>query len=187
MGENDTIPRICFSDSIKGCLQAIQYYHIGDVITVYEHDFDENDNALITPKKLKTAGLVGDALTNREYWYTKSIVLEPCQYLLEDYDISFDIAFESLNVNDIKSLIVKYINKYNLSIDKSCLSLTEPEVIYQSFMKWMSAKRLDDEQDAFYDEIAELPWAQVKRIQSIKLKPLIKEKETDLDNDIERE
>lgn len=81
-GEDHTIPRVCLSDSVLGCLNSIgmgrllediEYYekfHKSPYspICVYKCIVDTEDKGIIVPEDLVHRGLVPDALKNREYW-----------------------------------------------------------------------------------------------------------------------
>lgn len=72
--ENEKIPRICFSNSIQGCIRAIAGYPKTDYsyvdIVVWEHEFYDNNN-LYDWNYLYVNNFVPDAAVTHEYWYTK--------------------------------------------------------------------------------------------------------------------
>lgn len=90
--ENDTIPRICVSTSLSGCLVAHPsvvyrfvdlaeedpYELMGQLHVLPEHGisgmlfrvyhFEVSEKDVFTPEHLKERGYVGDALLTREHW-----------------------------------------------------------------------------------------------------------------------
>ena len=84
-GEDEKVRRVCFSDSIVGCIRGIQ----GDLkadcadIVVWQHRFDEDDRDLLNWKYLYYRGLVPDAAVTHEYWYLKRIELDGKRYRIE--------------------------------------------------------------------------------------------------------
>ncbi|WP_458459166.1 hypothetical protein [Pseudobutyrivibrio sp.] len=80
--EDRITPRVCFSDSIEGCVNAMgnAQRFIDEktgkaefVLFVFKCNLD--DNNLISWKELYESGRVPDAAINHEYWYTKEIRL----------------------------------------------------------------------------------------------------------------
>lgn len=91
--ENNTIPRVCISDSIVNCLNGLLYYEnyfrkismdsetnyflleegCERILKVYEFEIDEKE--LVFPNYIFKNNLVSDALENNEYWSLKE--LEP--------------------------------------------------------------------------------------------------------------
>lgn len=74
----DTItPRICFAESLEGCLSAIghPFYYPGkpELLTVWEYDTDTR--YCIPPEYLYDKGLVMDSLRTREWWVLQPITL----------------------------------------------------------------------------------------------------------------
>lgn len=109
LDENNTIPRICLSDSIEGCLSAVPwggsrledlFWEEGScLIRIYEFDIkDLNLKNLLPPEYLYSSDLVRDSNITREYWYIDEKLKPSRSYLIEirNYDtywpdiISFD-------------------------------------------------------------------------------------------------
>ena len=71
-GENKEIKRVCLTDSVEHCFQAIascnREIRKGAKFIIKEVDV-EKDELLITPDFLFNEGYVPDALENNEYWY----------------------------------------------------------------------------------------------------------------------
>ena len=74
-GENESIPRVCLSDSIEGCINAIEdnfgNYEDEDraTIIVWESEFSLFDDKLLCWQYLYENDLVPDAALTHEYWY----------------------------------------------------------------------------------------------------------------------
>ena len=119
--ENDTIKRICFSDSIEGCLNLVNWTEnllIKKIILennkscpirVYEFEFDTNDEDLLTPNDIFK--YVPDANLFNEYWYIGNKEIYPTKsYCIEIQD-NFDIGEITLDDG-----ITKYIYR-NIKYD----------------------------------------------------------------------
>ena len=80
--EDETIPRICFSDSITGCINGIgrasEFFGDNDSrdIIVWELEVDPLDENLRSWEYLYEHDLVPDAAITHEYWYLKPLELE---------------------------------------------------------------------------------------------------------------
>lgn len=112
--ENGTIKRICFSDSILGCLRALPEDGNGVgskanqrlkrgvpiVYDVYIIDSEEIKN-IYTPKYLYEKGYVNDSLITNEYWILEEVIAKK-EFRIEIIDIFFD---ESNNE------IIKYVKR----------------------------------------------------------------------------
>lgn len=78
LGENGTLPRICTSTNVLGCIKAFPYRsdlvkkasakHIGAYLVIYE--FYERKKNTLSPKDVYSLG-VSDAIENQEYWIVK--------------------------------------------------------------------------------------------------------------------
>lgn len=82
-GEDKTIPRLCLSSNVDGCLSALPKMHLlggnstyknqytGIFFAVYYFDIPDSSPHLLKPKDIKKK--VSDAIENQEYWYLKPI------------------------------------------------------------------------------------------------------------------
>lgn len=100
--ENNTISRICFSDSVEGCLKAIAGT-IGEnvilkqcltleKIPIYVYGINETliDNKYIkTPIELVENKYVMDAWKNSEYWITKEVKLNYIKTIYLDDEMQY--------------------------------------------------------------------------------------------------
>lgn len=175
-GEDDTIPRICFSSSIEKCIQAIETFpQLGELITVYTFEVDEQDSKLVTPASLFAANLVPDALENQEYWYTKEVSLTGEHHVTTMLHREFLLAWSRINVQDVQKLVQSMIEENNLSFNMND-SIANSEQLYNAFAVWLDKNELYNLSDLFYDKIAELPWAQLREITDVQTIPYKGEK-----------
>lgn len=75
--EDVVTPRICFAETLEGCLTAIghPFYYPGtpEPLTVWEGDFDER--YIISPEYLYSTSSVMDCLRTREWWVLHPVTL----------------------------------------------------------------------------------------------------------------
>lgn len=89
--ENDSIKRICFSESIEGCLTAIgnladQLETTNWNILIFKVDTNELDKEYLRDPQFIYNALVEDALITREWWYLNPINLIGEQYKILDME-----------------------------------------------------------------------------------------------------
>ena len=99
-GEDESIPRICFCDSIERCLNAAND-NLGDyedankaVIIVWEKEFSLDDKNLLCWQYLYENDLVPDVALTHEYWYLDKLQIAGNYY--EIRNISDAIANKRL-------------------------------------------------------------------------------------------
>ena len=171
-GENNETPRICFSDNIQNCLQAIHAtVDFGTIIRVYSGSFLNGE--IIFPQKLKDEFNVPDAVENTEYWYTKPIKLKSQLYKVVSYNVEYVIAWKCIKINDLIKILSKYISNTILSILVHD-SNGDPEKLWTLFSGFMTSEKQYYCIDEAWDEAAMLPWAQLLKFCNLKLK-LVKE------------
>ncbi|WPS85635.1 hypothetical protein SMD22_00820 (plasmid) [Brevibacillus halotolerans] len=117
--ENRKIKRVCVSEHIIECMNAINYYADKDVydpitetykpLHVYEFQLDEVE--VVPPEEVYKHG-VHDAIINKEFWVlkevspAKSFIIEPTYLATGDISpihiayMDFDVVNEDLNVVD---------------------------------------------------------------------------------------
>lgn len=89
-GEDESYQRICFSDSITGCINSIGKIlepcdNTDSVsIIVWEKEVDLFDEKLISWKKLYDNSLVPDATVTHEYWYLEQLCLDGAYYQIKN-------------------------------------------------------------------------------------------------------
>lgn len=111
-GENEEIPRICFSDSIQGCIRGIKGYPKMDSpyaeIIVWEHEFLESDN-LYDWRYLYENNLVPDAAVTHEYWFTERITLDGSKYRISDIEHRVLYSFPMKYKEEILQILSDYV------------------------------------------------------------------------------
>ncbi|MBR6618760.1 MAG: hypothetical protein IKK85_00280 [Clostridia bacterium] len=85
-GENESIERICLSDSIEGCINAaednLRNYEDADkaIIVVWEKEFSFPDDKLMCWPYLYENNFVPDAALTHEYWYLEKVRMQGSFY-----------------------------------------------------------------------------------------------------------
>lgn len=101
VGEDATIPRICLSDSLEGCLTGVPwggynlindppYKAVGFMAIARLYEFDKSkiiEENLLSPKQIKK--FVPDSEISREYWVTNQEIIpeKSCVIVLKDFCI----------------------------------------------------------------------------------------------------
>ena len=169
-GENKTIPRVCLTDSVEHCIQAIasgnREVHKGAKFIVRETDIPTTRAELINPRFLKEQGYVPDALENKEYWYLKPVEFK--RYLCEivSFDYEFDLAWSCISRKQCLDAISKYMNINRFTKYKTSLG------VYNAFSRYCNQNKKYDEYDNVWDDLAMIPWAQKTKIYNLKYKVL---------------
>lgn len=167
-GENKTIKRVCLTDSVEHCIQAIAVgnrdVRVGADLIVREVELkDLNEELLISPKELKEKGLVPDALENNEFWYLGDVKFRCITCRIVEFDASIDLAWTCIPIQNCIEIVKKYIPKfpvYRYKITKN---------LYESAMQYCNKHQLWDIGDNIWDDLAMVPWAQKRGINSVKL------------------
>ena len=112
--EDETTARICFSDSIKGCIRAIKGCPNTESgfcnIIVWEYECDENDENLVDWKQLYYSGSVPDAAVTHEYWYLKKLYLKGKCYRIFDIKCEELYSFDNKYKEKILNIIESYVD-----------------------------------------------------------------------------
>lgn len=163
--ENRTIKRVCITDSVEHCMQAIatgnREVYKGSPFVLRVVEIVKSNNQLVYPDKLVSCGYVPDALENKEYWYLKPIQCRAYKCVIESFDYEYDIAWTCIKTEDCRR-IVKRITGKEFNRCKSALS------IYKSFCKWANEIKAWSMLDDVWDALVELPWAQKTKIYNLK-------------------
>lgn len=99
LGENTTIPRICFAPSIKDCLNAMAADRVERGLEdgrflAFPFRVAKDDPFLKTPDNIDD--MVPDAYWTKEHWYLKPVTLSGCLMQIDDFnDYGFFDACES--------------------------------------------------------------------------------------------
>lgn len=98
--EEDSIKRVCFSDTIQNCIRAIDGYYKNDndEIAVFIYEVDDNSPVIIPWVDLYNKGLVNDASLTHEYWYVgdEPLVLQGKIYKIQSYSSKEQIIIEGI-------------------------------------------------------------------------------------------
>jgi hypothetical protein len=170
--EDHKTPRICLTDSIEHCLQAMasEYRHnlsFGSAITVYSIDTDSlAPDKLIYPEALVKSGLVPDAIENSEYWYLENISFTRKIMRVDSFEYNYEIALSCINISDIRDIIRTEIPELNLPTDASTQEL------YNIAMDYAHEHKMYDSEDNIWDRLAELPYAQKTSFSKLVLTPV---------------
>jgi len=123
--DNDFLPRIILSPSIKLCLQNLiqeqkKKVEEGSIIYIYKADIDINDPNLFGPDVLYNERFVYHAYENKEYWYMAPLTMTGFKVKLIDFEMEFDFAWKAITKNNLLNA-AKYSVKnkfaYNLIED----------------------------------------------------------------------
>lgn len=168
-GENKTYPRVCLTDSVEHCIQAIAVgnrdVRTGTRIVVRSVDIRDLDrDKLLTPQQLFERKLVPDALENNEYWCLDTVRFKVGTYVIEDFDSEIDLAWSCISLEDCKRIVNKWMPQ--LKIGKFKI----PKNLYTHAMQVADKFQMWDAQDGIWDDLAELNWAQKREIRNIKIR-----------------
>lgn len=175
-GENKEIKRVCLTDSIEHCFQAIascnREIRKGAKFIIKEVDVEE-DELLITPDFLFKEGYVPDALENNEYWYLDTLKAKVSIAEIEFFEYEFALAFSCIP----KEKCLEAISKYT-SIEKFKNYKTSKEM-YESFVGWADSEKKYNLSDEIFEDLAMIPWAQTTKIYNLKYKEIERKLEHD--------
>lgn len=181
--EDAVTPRICLADNIANCIQAIacanREVFVGSKFIHRSAKIPLNHKALVRPSVLFEKNLVPDATENNEYWFLEPLDFKVSLCEIVDFKSEHVIAWEPLDFKDVKRIIEKHLPEFKYS-----MSSLHPYDIYQEVMtfinnhvneaepnseEWLKWCRLED---AIYDDVIELPWAQKTRIYDLEIRVL---------------
>ena len=165
--EDKTIPRVCLTDSIEHCIQAIatgnREVYKGAQFIVREADI-KSDEKLVHPRFLKELNYVPDALENNEYWYLNPIKVKRYICKIESFDYEFELAWSCISRKQCLDAIGKY-----MSI-KRFVKYKTSKGIYNAFCRYCTEHKKWDWEDSIWEDLAMLPWAQTTKIYNLKYK-----------------
>lgn len=162
-GEDNEIPRICLSDSIEHCFQAIAHDRWDSTeFVVREFDVDALDSDLLNYDWLFDRGYVPDAHCNHEFWYLYPLTCSS-MYVIKDVKIEtdFTLDYDAIDANKLLNVIHKIVPnfEYKLSSMNSYDIWTE---VFSCINKWENGaindsmcKLFCDMEDKLYDAIIE--------------------------------
>lgn len=99
IGEDITIPRICFAPSIEDCLNSMVSDRVEQgledgLLLAFPFWVSKDDPYLKTPESI--GDMVPDAYWTKEHWYLKPVTLFGCLMQIDDFeDYVFFDAYES--------------------------------------------------------------------------------------------
>lgn len=160
-GEDNHIPRVCLTNSVEHCFQAMSSAHYsperGSEFLLRTIQVPWSNPKLIKPEALKEKGLVPDALENHEYWLLQPMEFEVKHCRIIDFRREYELAWSCITSRQCFDIIRGYRKIRHGNILKSS------EEIYLEFNKWAEAQEKWDMMDQVYEELADLPWAQITR------------------------
>lgn len=149
--EDIVTPRICFSETLEGCLSAIghPFYYPGtpELLTVWVYEADTR--YCIPPEFLYGAGLVMDALRTREWWVLQPVTLTGKYVNLVDFETTpYRIPDENK-----KQELIQYIRCSAYTFTNEDMELLQKsnvhEILYKVLGDW-ERYRIDEEDAADY-------------------------------------
>lgn len=166
-GEDKVTPRVCLTDSVEHCMQAIAVGNrdikVGAKFLLRVVDINTSRKKLVSPSTLKSSGKVYDALENNEYWYKDRIACELYLCEIKSFDYSYELAWTCIKAKDCKDIIKRYIKNFDF---KGCTSSRD---CFRKFADFVDKYSLYDIYDNVWDDLAELPWAQKVEISKLEL------------------
>lgn len=156
--EDNVTPRVCLTDSISNCIQALpeehRDVHEGATIEVREVII-RNPSKLLTPMELYTSGRVPDALENQEYWYLGNVVVRSYTTTIVSFQYKYTISWSMVSTEDINNII--------LNLTGRRLQGETAKAIYDLAYEVLPT----DTFEALDDEIGNIPYAQKIEIQNV--------------------
>lgn len=167
--ENKTFARVCLTDSVEHCMQAIasdnRDIRVGVQIIVRSVDTkDLCKKTLVKPETLFRHRLVPDALENNEYWYLGSIKFETALYTIMDFEAEYELAWSLIDINYCREVVHRYLP--NIQVNRYKI----PKHLYDVAMEECNRTKNWDAEDKIWDALAEVKCAQKIGIYNVKLK-----------------
>lgn len=145
--EENSIPRVCFSETLEGAVSACPYSFDRLCsnpnkekipIIVFELDTDQLEEPYFSPEYLYNHQYVGDAYYTRECWVLEEVTLKGRLIYITNYDIDSAIHFgEYPNLEDIERELYNKdscVPKQDLEYFNSLLKeFTLPQVLNQIY------------------------------------------------------
>jgi hypothetical protein len=122
-GEDEIYKRICFSDSVTGCINSIgkvlEPYDNTDSVTiiVWEKEVDLLDKNLISWRRLYEDNLVPDAAITHEYWYLEKTCIDGAYYQVMNVKETMENKIQIDIIKPCyKEKILKILLKYGVDV-----------------------------------------------------------------------
>lgn len=175
-GENKDIKRVCLTDSIEHCMQAIascnREVKKGAKFIVKEVDVEESE-LLIAPDFLFNEKYVPDALENNEYWYLDNLKAKVYTCEIEFFEYDFVLAYSCIPREKCLEAISNYISTEEYEKYKTSKEM------HEAFVHWADSNKKYDLVDEIFEDLAMMPWAQKTKIYNLKYKVLERKEEHD--------
>jgi hypothetical protein len=170
INEEDTeTARVCFSDSIQGCIRAKNGYPKIDSdyvdIIVWKHQFEDNEDGIYDWKFLYATDRVPDAAVTHEYWYTKRITLDGEVYRIFNIEYKTLYAFRLGYKETVLQLLSEYVGNLSVFADMDPCTIinewvpenlpTEEEEIIQRLKEALTFEKRQAEEESQYTKIFE--------------------------------
>lgn len=147
--ESSSIPRICFTPSVKHCFDAMPDAYLPEVMlqdpipfVLFQFKCDEDDPALVRPEALQKT--VPDAYWTQEHWYTKPVTLTGTLYNLYQYAYDNRLDAKQEHREAILKVLEPYREKFHHFNRLWQLEQVDDILDHLSFMyKWEIADRLN--------------------------------------------
>lgn len=116
-GENTSIPRVCLSNTIVGCFNAMKENlksridnHAANMI-IWQKRFNLEDPSLVHWRTLYEKGLVPDAALTHEYWYKKPVTMSGAFFEIKQAGCGLIATEELLIEPKYRTMILEYFNE----------------------------------------------------------------------------
>lgn len=152
-------------------MTAYRWLRTGERFTVYEADISLASEKLTRPDELNLRGLVLDSIENEEYWYLSSLAMKAKGCEILSFCRYHDIAWSYVNESDMLDILENMLKNENPWLKESISSINTARLtsfeIYSEVSKCVGRLGEDIFIDDFWDNITELPWAQIYKIDKI--------------------
>lgn len=170
--ENKTIPRVCLSDKVHKCMQAISVdrrdIQVGTRFILREVEVDNiggiGRTKILDPVTLYYSGYVPDALENSEYWSLKPLECKLSLCKIVGFDYEFELAWTCIKLDVCKKIIAMYVKVPWISLCKSS------KTAYECFARYATRLYLWDVLDSVWNELAMLDNAQTVKLSNFRYK-----------------
>lgn len=174
--EDTTIPRVCLSDNLIGCIQAIVGYSelLSDkgIFRLYEVETSKlQETRIVHPETVFSKYGVGDALENREYWYLDSVTMKSKDYKIISYKWDYLTRWSVVKPEQVIDITREVIEKYSIEIPLEIID-NNSEKTFNKIIGLLQDMEFYDESDRIDDKILELPWTQYTSVYDLVIERL---------------
>lgn len=177
-GENNTIKRVCLSDSVENCIQAMssanRNLRVGAKFILRSVESSAIKN-IIKPEELVSRNYVIDAIENHEYWSLDPVCFSLTEYEILDFETEFDAAWNILSNQGVIKRFKQVAPEISIPRELFNKDISSQE-LYNKLLD-VTKYRADESRyyeicDDLWEAIIELPYMQVTRVKNIKLKQI---------------